>query len=378
MIPDKRRLHLVFWGTYDTGKPRVRILLSALKSAPESYAVSECHGDLWRGIEDKSRLDTFNNIFYIIKMMLYYPILIGKYCLLPKHDAVIVSYPGHMDVLLLYLCAKTRKTPIVWDVFMSAYDTVVNDRKLFSPRSPFSAFIYCIEWLACRAASKLFMDTHAHARYLEQLYHLKKNSVQRIFVGVETKIFKRQRQQSDAVKKESVSVLFYGQFIPLHGIDVIIKAAQLARQKQVPVRWTIIGKGQVEKRIDALIKAADITTILRVPWVGYEDLSQYIHSADICLGIFGTSEKALRVIPNKVFQICAVGKPLITADTPAIRELLSPGQMIRLIPPGDPAALFEAVCSLLQQSFSEAMVTRECPIIDNKVILNQCDALFDK
>jgi glycosyltransferase involved in cell wall biosynthesis len=197
-------------------------------------------------------------------------------------------------------------------------------------------------------------------------------------VGVETEIFKRQHGESNSVKKESASVLFYGQFIPLHGIDIIIKAAQLAQQKHAPVRWTIIGKGQEEKRIDALIKKADITTILRVLWVGYEELSRYIHSADICLGIFGTSEKALRVIPNKVFQICAVGKPLITADTPAIRELLSPGQMILLIPPGDPAALFEAVCSLTQQSFSEAMVTRECPIIDNKVILNQCDALFDK
>jgi glycosyltransferase involved in cell wall biosynthesis len=50
------------------------------------------------------------------------------------------------------------------------------------------------------------------------------------------------------------------------------------------------------------------------------------------------------VIPNKVFQILATGTPLITRDSPAIRELLSPDtDGVWLIPPADPAALASAV-----------------------------------
>jgi glycosyltransferase involved in cell wall biosynthesis len=71
-----------------------------------------------------------------------------------------------------------------------------------------------------------------------------------------------------------------------------------------------------------------------------------IRQADVCLGIFGTSEKASRVIPNKVYQILASKKHLITADTPAIRELLKEGPCVHLVPPGDAKALASAILKI--------------------------------
>ncbi len=49
--------------------------------------------------------------------------------------------------------------------------------------------------------------------------------------------------------------------------------------------------------------------------------------------------KAARVIPNKVFQALACARPVITADTPAARELLTDDVDALLVPPGDPEAL---------------------------------------
>jgi glycosyltransferase involved in cell wall biosynthesis len=80
-----------------------------------------------------------------------------------------------------------------------------------------------------------------------------------------------------------------------------------------------------------------------VPWVEYERLPGEIRAAGCALGIFGTTPKALRVIPNKAFQALACGAPLITADTPAARELLTNEQDAMLVPPGDPAALANAI-----------------------------------
>jgi glycosyltransferase involved in cell wall biosynthesis len=49
------------------------------------------------------------------------------------------------------------------------------------------------------------------------------------------------------------------------------------------------------------------------------------------------------VIPNKVFQALACGVPVVTADTPAVRELLRDGESALLVPPGDGTALAVAL-----------------------------------
>ncbi len=63
-------------------------------------------------------------------------------------------------------------------------------------------------------------------------------------------------------------------------------------------------------------------------------------------GIFGTSGKAGRVVPNKAFQAIASGRALVTADTPAAREVLTDGVDALLVPAGEPEALAAAVVRL--------------------------------
>jgi glycosyltransferase involved in cell wall biosynthesis len=145
-------------------------------------------------------------------------------------------------------------------------------------------------------------------------------------------------------------VLFFGKYIPLHGVETIIRAAKVL-EPHSRIRVTMLGTGQQRAQADALAAELDLTAVRFVDWVPYADLPAIIAAADLCLGIFGTGEKASRVVPNKAYQAIAAGCPLITADTPAARTgLLRDGLTgAVLVPPGDASALASAILEIGQK-----------------------------
>lgn len=343
-IPRTRLMRIVFWGTYDTGKPRVRILKHGLKEA--GAEVLECHRDVWEDVEDKSQIKGLKNrAAKLFKWLLSYPGLIWQYLKMPKHDAVIIGYLGHLDVLIIWPIAKLRGVPVLWDAFLSLYNTVVEDRKLLRSSHPLSKILFSWEWIACRVASLVILDTRAHAEYFARSFNFPIEHTEAIFVGSEPDIFPVLSCSDTSAKRKRTVVLFYGQFIPLHGIETIIQAAKISKGEAI--RWIIIGKGQQERKIRKMLEDEKLPHLEWIPWVSYVELTHWIRKADVCLGIFGDTSKASRVIPNKVFQILMSGKPLITRDSPAIRELLTPEMKgIHLIPPADANALASAVKSI--------------------------------
>lgn len=350
-------MHVVMWGTYDLGKPRARILRAALAAA--GVEVTEIHADVWGGVEDKSQVKSAGRkVLLLLRWLASYPGLIVRYLKAPKHDAILVGYLGQLDVLLLWPFARLRGQPVVWDMFISLYDTVVHDRQMIGPRHPLAWLLWLWEWLACRAADLVLMDTGAHAQRVRELFALRDaGRVTPVFVGAELGNFKRAPDGAPKAYGEPTTVLFYGQFIPLHGISTIVHAMDRARHQ--PIRWVIVGQGQEAEKVRGLIETLELgpETLCWIPWVPYDELPARIAAADVCLGIFGRSEKAASVIPNKAFQILAVGRPLITRDSPAIRELLEPGSPgIKLIEPEDPDALIEAVKALGAEGFPRPAV----------------------
>jgi glycosyltransferase involved in cell wall biosynthesis len=117
---------------------------------------------------------------------------------------------------------------------------------------------------------------------------------------------------------------------------VILEAARILPD----VDFRIIGTGQEEAVLER-----HPPNVEHVPWVPYERLPAEYASAGCALGIFGSSEKARRVIPNKAFQALAVGTPLVTAATDGVRELLEDGRDALLVEPS-PEALAAAVRAL--------------------------------
>jgi glycosyltransferase involved in cell wall biosynthesis len=186
-----------------------------------------------------------------------------------------------------------------------------------------------IDRRAFRKADVVVADTGAHARYFREVFDLAPERVEVCFVGAEDRLFRPGPRP-----EVPFHALFVGKLIPLHGLETILAAAALAAE--IPFR--VVGSGQLEPLL-----ADRPANVEWLPWVEYDELPSEIRSAGCALGVFGTSAKAGRVIPNKAFQALACATPLVTADTPGARELLTDDLNALLVPAGDAAALAAAV-----------------------------------
>jgi glycosyltransferase involved in cell wall biosynthesis len=218
---------------------------------------------------------------------------------------------------------------VLFNPLVSLYETLVEDRGRFAAGSPAAGVLRRVDRLALRRADLVVADTEQNAHYLAELGGLPPERLAVCFVGAEDRLFRPGWQPS-----EDFHALFVGKLIPLHGLETILEAARLA--PELPFR--IVGGGQLE----GLLASAP-PNVERLAWIEYEQLPGAIRGAGCVLGIFGTSAKAARVIPNKAFHALACGAPLVTADTPAARELLRDGESALLVAPGDAGALATAI-----------------------------------
>lgn len=339
-------LRVIFWGTYDLSKPRTRILRDGLREI--GVDIVEIHADVWSRHADKSQLGKLTMVLTLLRLVFSYPGLIFRYWRAPDHDVVMIPYLGQFDVLVLWGFARLKGKPIVWDMFLSLYDTVVNDRKMASRWSLAVLTLKSIEWLGCRAATRVVLDTHAHAKYITALFGLPAGRTGAVPVGAEPDAFAR--QSAPEPHDGPIRVLFYGQLIPLHGIETILRAALSERGQQHT--WHIIGKGQQGTLVDKMLASSDALHILREDWVPYDMLTDAIAQADICLGIFGPSQKAASVVPNKVYQCLAAGRTVITRQSPAMIETFPTKQAgLRFVPHSDPDALLDAIDAARSDGF---------------------------
>jgi glycosyltransferase involved in cell wall biosynthesis len=317
-------VRVLYFGTYERDYPRNAQVISALRGA--GVDVIERHVSVWEGRRDNWQAGAAaagRLALAELRLLRLQP---------RGFDAVIVGYPGHLDLAAARRVAGGK--PVVFNPLVSLYDTFVGDRGRFAAGSAVGRLLRAIDRRALRSADLVVADTEANADFLAELASVPRARIARCFVGAEERAFAPGWSPQDPFR-----ALFVGKLIPLHGLETVLEAAVLVPELQ----FRIVGSGQLDRLLHERPPNVD-----HVPWVEYERLAEELHGAGCALGVFGTSAKAQRVIPNKVFQALACGTPVITADTAAARELLTDEKSALLVRPGDAHALAAALTRLAE------------------------------
>ena len=312
-------MRVLYFGTYERDYPRNAQVISALRGA--GVQVVERHAPVWERSRDNWAARTGAGMrLMLAEARLWWP---------PRdaYDVVLVGYPGHFDMPRARRIAGKR--PLVFNPLVSLHDTFVSDRRRYGPRSFAARVLAAVDRKALRLADLVVADTSANADFLAEVGEIPRTKLEVCFVGAEDRLF-----HAGWRADEPFRCLFVGKLIPLHGLETILEAASFAPE----IAFRLVGSGQLERLLDGRPDNVEW-----IPWVNYEELPRELWGAGCALGVFGATDKAQRVIPNKAFQALACGTPLVTADTRAARELLTDGRDALLVRPGDSAALADAV-----------------------------------
>lgn len=328
-----------YLGTYESDYDRNRIVQDALRS--QGVRVLECHAPLLEARRDKTGALGRDLVGLAARAAAAYAGLAARYRAMEDHDAVVVGYLGHFDVLFAAPLARLRGKPLIFDAFISLSDTLVADRGLLAEGSIGARAVELLDRLACALADVVLVDTEAHAAFFVEALGAPHGRTLRVLVGADEAVF----HPVEVPRREGFTALFYGKLAPLHGVRTILEAAKRL-EGEPDVRFLVVGEGQLDAELDAWMRALAPANVERRKWLERDALVGAIAGAGAALGIFGASDKAMRVIPNKVYQCMAVGAPIVTADTPGARELLVDGEHALLVPPEDAEALAAAILRL--------------------------------
>ncbi|MDQ1380052.1 MAG: hypothetical protein QOJ71_771 [Actinomycetota bacterium] len=321
-------------GTFDPTTPRARQwtrLLDRLGCVVDVRNISSWH-------DDRASQTARSPLAMLPRVVAGLVRLAWQLLTCERPDLVVFLYPGHLDACVLGPIARLRRVPAVLDIFISLYDTVVADRALRPPRSAVGIATRAIDVAACWSVPLVVVDTPENAEFLARFTYRGRTHFAVLWVGADESIY----GPPAADPGDDGPILWYLTYIPLHGFETVAHAAALLRDDGRRIR--LVGDGQQRAAAVDLIAELNLHNVDVVGSVPEAELVGEIGRASICLGVFGTTDKAARVVPNKVYQCAAAGRAIVTAETPANRTAF--GDALVTVPPGDAPALAAAIGAL--------------------------------
>ncbi len=258
-------------------------------------------------------------------------------------DVVFLTEGAHRHAPLIKLAAKLAGKQLIFDAFTSRYNTYVEDRRVYAPRSLQALRCWLLDWVSMHCTDAAVFDTAEHREYFSRRYGLPPRG-HVIEVGADESLFRPSPPPPEKRQDETFEVLFYGTYIPLQGIEHIIGAARELAGRAF--HFNLVGHGQTRPDIERRLLEAKLSNVSLLEPVPSAALAEHLRRADAVLGIFGDSIKAGNVVPNKVVQAAASARPIVTRQSPALGRYFEHGRDALLINPADPSALAQALVSL--------------------------------
>jgi glycosyltransferase involved in cell wall biosynthesis len=335
-------LRVCYFGTYRAAYTRNQIVLKGLMAQPD-VDVYICHATLWQGIEDRVAQASggWRRPSFWRRVAGAYRQLIRAHRQIPDYDVMLIGYPGQLDAFLGRRLARARRRPVALDILMSLH-LVAEERGLTAAHPNTGRLLFNLERGGLRQPNLLIAENPEYGGYIAAKYHLPVERFRYVPHGADEAVF---HPRPLSPPDDQFRVTYHGGYLPSHGMDAILGAAAVLRDLP-DVHFHFYGSGPEKARVVGQAKALALPNVTFHGFVSQDELLDSLAQAHVCLGVFGTTRQAQFTVQNKVWEGLAMGRPVVSGDSPTIRAALKDRQEVYLIERNSPQALASSLCEL--------------------------------
>lgn len=218
------------------------------------------------------------------------------------------------DKFMYILIAKLFRKKVISDFYISFYDTQVNDRKNVRKKS-LRAFLYKLYDKVLLIYSDVVIHLAEHElNYISKVLNI---DIKKINYKIVPLCIDEKMKKTNFNFNNKLIICWWGTYIPLHGLEKIISAAQILKKQNVNFHLFLFGNnneiGNKYKKIIKNMNLSDYVTVRNDMTFANRKLEEFlINNCDLALGIFGDSAKARNCITNKVIDAISMKIPVLT------------------------------------------------------------------
>ena len=260
-------------------------------------------------------------------------------------DALIVAEHNQLLAPLAIALGRLLGKPVLVDYTVGLYESRVLDNNDAKARPWRHQGWRAMDAWNVATAAGVFTDTDTHRAAFRGQIGGAARRMAVVPVGVDPTWFEAADTAREKGPDEPLLVQFYGNFNPFHGTEVILRALSWLNTDP-RFRFEMIGRGPMHQ---AAVKRANLLGIEHLDFIDppdTPDLIAHVQEADICLGVFARRDKTEVVVPHRILECLALGKPVVTADSTAISEFFAAGRDLITVPPSNPGELARTLRAL--------------------------------